>query len=134
MHQRLARNAERAHRIQGLMGQILGSLPAFWHTQKPWIGEFPAGGVLLHAFAGVGGVAFHVDQVIGDLEHQAETARVDIESIKQCAIAAAFALGSPHAELQACTEQGAGLVLMDVLQQSSLSCAAMGRRVGRADP
>lgn len=114
--ERFAGFAEGSEGAEGLVGETLGVSAAFVDAEEAGVGEFPAGGVFLRAFAGVGGGTLDVDEVVGDLEDEAETAGVEIQAVEEVAVGIAFALDRKDAEFEAGAEEGAGFVVMDVFE------------------
>src|SRR5947209_18863300 len=87
----------------GLATELPGPPPTLVRAEEPGVGQLAAGRVLLHFLAGLVLAAFHVEQVIGDLEGQAETPAVAVEEAQQAGIRAAgpLALRRPGAQAQA---------------------------------
>ena len=75
-------------------------------AQQAGIGQLAAGGVLAHALAGLLGVAFHVEQVVGDLERQPEAAAVAVETVQQLRAAAPPGASACATRAQAQTARG----------------------------
>ena len=69
--------------LAGLAAEPFGPPPALRDAEQAGIGQLTAGGVLPHALAGLVGVAFHVQQVVGDLKGQTQTPAIAVETFQR---------------------------------------------------
>src|SRR5581483_12005238 len=73
---------ERGQAAAGLFPQGLGPPAALGAAQKAGEGQLRPGGVLADALADVAGGALDLEQVVGDLEGQAEAPAVAVEPLQ----------------------------------------------------
>src|SRR5262245_22790977 len=94
-----------------LAAKALRTSPALVHAEQAGVGEFATRRILVHALASRLGTAADVQQIIGDLEGQSETATVAVQGVEQSRVGAVglFALRRVRAHAKTGAEQSTRL-------------------------